>query len=460
MGDQEKKIRTIALRNFTRSTTTLTSLLNANEPSPVVALEAKKLWEKVTDFWDKLQSAQDDFLVAAVLGDIETDKNGFPYLDDSTKTHDELLQRYMKFCSDADNVGKQDVVIAEENKRRAEEEERKRIQSERDEAERNAIEKEKEDKFNKEKREFDSAVEAFKRMNVSMKETLETASASDKRLRLQGCTDEFAKLKDKFVKLSCSVAEEQLAKFRKDFVDETEVPFKEAEKWLLTELKDSPLTSGGASSSSDTSSVSVGSKLMKIETVHLPTFRGEKSASPFLKFPAWKEKWESLIKEYPEQCHTTVLEKHLDEEARKKYIGWESNYAESMKRLNAFYGDPIKIVSYAMMEVRSPHPIQEGDYRSLLSYSTTLENNFNRLRSLGIESEMSNTSIMSEILRKFPRAVCEKWNEFLSSQDYSTKLKPFETFIVWLMSQREMWERMASVELPSSRSVRSNYTQH
>ena len=129
MGDQEKKLRTIALQNFTRSTGTLTNLLNATEVSPVVALEAKKLWGKVTECWDKLQSAHDNYLEVVDLDDLETDQDGFPYLDGPTVTHDDLLTKYMKFCIDAKNAEKQDLVTAEDKKRKAEEAERKKIQS-------------------------------------------------------------------------------------------------------------------------------------------------------------------------------------------------------------------------------------------------------------------------------------------------------------------------------------------
>ena len=223
---------------------------------------------------------------------------------------------------------------------------------------------------------------------------------------------------------------------------------------MLAKVKNTPITSGGASNSSSTNT----SKSTKTETVHLPTFQGDPSASPYYRFPAWKEKWESLISEYDEKYHTTLLEKHLDEAARSRYVGWENNYAESMKRLTAFYGDKIKIVQYAMKEVRSANLIQVGDYRNLLSYSATVETNFNRLKSMGIESEMSNSVTMSEILRKFPRPVCEKWNEFLSSQDDNTKLRQFEAFVEWLVKQREMWERMASVDLPLARSARNHYS--
>ena len=63
-----------------------------------------------------------------------------------------------------------------------------------------------------------------------------------------------------------------------------------------------------------------------------------------------------------------------------------------------------------MKEVMSQPTINDGDYKILVSYSLILENNFNRLKSMDLEHEMSNTSAMSSIVRKFPRFTAEKWN--------------------------------------------------
>ena len=409
MADQEKKRRTIALRNFTRSTGTLRGLIQANpNPSAVVLPEAAKHWEKVTEHWDKLQSTHDDFLEKVDDIDLEKDKDGFPYLDAPTTTYNELLLSYSKYCSDAKTTEKLDMEKAEEDKRNAdeaerkriaeeeeakrkvEEAERKRIEEDRQKTERENISREKKEQFLVEKKEFESTVDTFKRMNLSMKETLKDASESDKRFQLDKCTEQFSKLKETFIKLSGSLADDELEAFKASFVTEAETPFSDTEKWLLPDLKTIPKTSGGNAVSTSSSS-----KSTKTETVHLPFFHGDPKMSPFHKFPSWKEKWDSLIEEYPVRYHTTLLEKHLDEEARSKFIGWENNYAESMKRLQNYYGDKIKIVQYAMKEVKSAQFIADGDYQSLLVYSTTLESNYNRLCSLKIESEMSNTSRMT-----------------------------------------------------------------
>ena len=98
-----------------------------------------------------------------------------------------------------------------------------------------------------------------------------------------------------------------------------------------------------------------------------------------------------------------------------------------------------------MEEVTSPKTITEGDYAGLLSYSSLIERNFNRLLSMELEHEMSNSTTMAVILRKYPRSVMEKWAEHLSTQSVSDKAKPFPLLVKWLISKKEIWERMIFV---------------
>ena len=178
------------------------------------------------------------------------------------------------------------------------------------------------------------------------------------------------------------------------FTEETEKSFLDAKKWFMAALKDAVDNKGSVASSILSST--------KKEPVKLPTFEGAVKSSPFLKFPVWIERWEKLISQYDEVWRPSILLDHLDDAAREKFVGYESNYLEAMKRLKRFYGDPQKVVACVMEEVLSPKDIQCGDYGSLLSYVDVLERNFNRLQNLDIEHEMSNTSTMSHILRKFP----------------------------------------------------------
>ena len=127
----------------------------------------------------------------------------------------------------------------------------------------------------------------------------------------------------------------------------------------------------------------------------------------------WRKRWDTLIGEYDRKWHINFLLDCLDDGARNQFVGYEEDYDSAMERLDSYYGDPLRVVSCAMTEVNAPAAICEGDYQALISYSSILENNFNRLKSMDLDLEMSNTSSMSMILRKFPNPVSEKWAEHI-----------------------------------------------
>ena len=79
-----------------------------------------------------------------------------------------------------------------------------------------------------------------------------------------------------------------------------------------------------------------------------------------------------------------------------------------MKRLESFYADPIKVVSCIVNEVNSQSPVPEGNYHLLVKFSDVLSRNYARLTNLGLDHELSNTSAMYSIVRKFSRNVGEK----------------------------------------------------
>ena len=172
-------------------------------------------------------------------------------------------------------------------------------------------------------------------------------------------------------------------------------------------------------------------------------------------FPVWKNQWEIQIDEYPEKHRAGLLKSHVDEAARTHFIGYEGQYEEMMKRLTQFYGDKQKVVKHVLNEVLSPSPIAEGDYNRLIAYSTTLEHNYNRLTSMKLQNEMSNTSIMTSIVRRFPRLVSEKWHQHLLGKSEEEQDEPFPVFITWISAEKSVWERMTATA--GSKSSLSHY---
>ena len=103
--------------------------------------------------------------------------------------------------------------------------------------------------------------------------------------------------------------------------------------------------------------------------------------------------------------------------------------------------------------------MNEIDYKGLISFTDILENNFNRLTGMGYEHEMSNTSAMTSIIRKFPRNIAERWHDFLAPQKDEEKVKPFPLLIKWLTSRKEPWENMAAIDADKFKDARSHYVQ-
>ena len=280
--------------------------------------------------------------------------------------------------------------------------------------------------------------------------------ASDQGILLewQKVETDYNGLKDRMVHVTGIYHGFDLAEIKDTFLENVEGVYMEVRQWFLGRQVEALLNTsgGGASVGAVASKVS---NATKKEAVRLPSFKGDEKSSPYLKFPVWKKQWDCLITEYEEKWRAGLLWDHIDEVARSKFDGWETDYAEAIKRLEQFYGNPLKVVSCVMKEVSSQSYIAEGDYSSLLEYSVCLENNFNRLSNLDLLHEMSNSSTLSVVLQKFPRSVSEEWQEHLCSQDFSVKARPFLELVVWLASQRDIWEGMLANEQPK-KGVDSN----
>ena len=79
---------------------------------------------------------------------------------------------------------------------------------------------------------------------------------------------------------------------------------------------------------------------------------------------------------------------------------------------------------------QDPDPLAEDDYPRLVEYTDiVLENNHNRSASMNIQHEMSNTSVMSVIVKKFPRVIEKRWHDYLLDKTSDEKDKTFPVFI-------------------------------
>ena len=79
-------------------------------------------------------------------------------------------------------------------------------------------------------------------------------------------------------------------------------------------------------------------------------------------YPSWRSRWDSLIAEYEPKFQVNFLLEHLDNAALERVSEYEQDYVGAMRRLDSFYGDPLKVVSCIMSAVNAPLAICEEDY--------------------------------------------------------------------------------------------------
>ena len=454
MADAAKRSRSQAKSNFTRATNVFNSLVDTSSSMELV----KKQFDKVMSCWDKLEEVQETYIAVAEI-DVDVDKDGVAYLDDLAPTHSGVITRYSQFLKDSKTAEDAVLVKAAEDKKSAEEDRIMIEARERVAAEEKLRTDELNSRFESAKTEIVLLVEAFNTMHLNFKDSLKDSSDEFKREEWGKVESDFKSLQSKFVAFSAIDPSRDITETKTKYDADVDILFKSIQKWIGEQPKTASNTSGGnaGSNSSTSSATSISSKGTRQETVPLPTFKDDESGgncSPFLQFPIWKKSWDALIVDYEERFHYILLAEHLDDAAKGKYVGSENDYATAMKKLMNYYGDVDRIVKCVVKDVMSQPKISERQYSALVLYSDKLENNFNRLLSLqlGVEHEMSNSTAMSTIMLKFPLNIREKWEEFLIGQTSDVKLKPFRVFIAWLSSQREIWQRMASLESESCES--------
>ena len=440
----ERKKVSVEKGAFTRSLTRLTKLIESEALYKFV----EEQFERVRTCYHNLEIAHNAFLMVTDI-DIETHADGLLYMTEPDQKYDEAITAFTEFQKrDQEQQAIDRAVFTNETEQRE-----KAVLAQKQAAEDTQREAEVARQVLSEKAILVSCMDSFQRMFLNVKDSLTEISATDRRAEWKKVDLEFISVKEKYSKLISldPALQENDADLTKKMEDMDDA-YHGAQKEVLESLRDSPApTSGGSRSSSSSSTV-------RKEPVRLPKFQGDPTSSPYLKFPVWKTCWDKVIASYDDEFRAVMLHDNVDDFAKSKYIGYEHDYEACMERLVKFFGDPVKIVSCVVEEVMSQTEICEGDYKSLLQYSVTLESNFNRLVAMGFEHEMCNTSSMTAIMKKFPRSIAERWHEHLSARPSTEKLKPFPILISWLTSRKETWESMSVMEVDSKEAF-CHYTQ-
>ena len=88
-----KRKRITELSNFTRNRKNLIKLFDDAAPANLVNPQ----YEKMRDCYDRLEIAHNEFLAVTEIDDIETHKEGIPYMDGPDKRYEEAMTRYVTY---------------------------------------------------------------------------------------------------------------------------------------------------------------------------------------------------------------------------------------------------------------------------------------------------------------------------------------------------------------------------
>ena len=414
---RSKGVRTNKMGNFTRKQKHLQKLLDAHTQ----VSKLKEAYTELNEAFNSLQTAHEDYVL---LVDEQVIENEGDYLNGPA----EVLSDMDVKVSQAENTA--DTAAS--------------------------------------KRKFDTSVSSFKAKidafgkpseNITQLSTEKTISFGDMRLELAKIEENYSRLLDDQVKLleidpSADITELSEL-FQSVVVKEVEI----CKKVALEYMKDIPPPSVapalGARSSGHGSSYST----TKRETVMLPQLSGDEK-TVYLKYPVWKLQWDSHIVEYEEKYRATMLLNHLDSKAQEQIVGLENSYEEAIAALDRYYNNPNKVIKASLDEIRAQSNIAQFDYKALVNYKKCLVNNHARLKAAKLEHEMSTTTALAVLVRKFPIQEVVKWKEYLAKQDAEAQVRPFPSFMKWLEEAGTSWELLAAANTGARPKSNSTTVHH
>ena len=235
----EKRKRSTALGAFTRNENTINVMLDELSPTHIITPQ----FEKLQACWNKLEEAHDAY-IESIDGDV--DEVTLNSLDEPSTRYQTVVKRYSTYfrtSTEQDRV----ELRAKELKDREDEEKLKR------DAEELTRKAEAQARFDSEKAELQMTISAFKRLAVSLKDSVDDALDSDKRSELEKLESNYNSIKTQVVKFAGIDPLQDITGVNAAFVADVEEPFIEFRKYVVTQLKDSS-TSGGVSTASSDSS--------------------------------------------------------------------------------------------------------------------------------------------------------------------------------------------------------------
>ena len=225
----EKQKRRVALGTFSRHENTILLMFEKNSPSAILTAQ----FQKLSAAWEKLEEMHDDYLMSITGEMAEEDEK---YLDGPLVRWKAIVERYSDYVNET--AGAERVQVMEQEKA-----DRELVEKLKQESEEKTRKKEAKVRFDAEKAEIMVCVTAFKRLVVSLQDSVVEASDWDKRRELEKLEADYSKLKSRYTKLAGIDSSQDISELGDKFITEVEFHFASFQKKIIGQLKESP-TSG------------------------------------------------------------------------------------------------------------------------------------------------------------------------------------------------------------------------
>ena len=176
---------------------------------------------------------------------------------------------------------------------------------------------------------------------------------------------------------------------------------------------------------------------VRLEKLQFQIFQGD-----VRKYPRFKAEFEKHVKPLCSSNQVAfVLKSYLSEEIKEEVDNLENNVKEIWSCLDKKYGDQGKLVDAIMSEVKCMPTCEDGDERAILNMINLIERAHRDLVLLGLESEISNSTIVSVIEQRMPWEIKKEWIKVVTGDEHDKISKnKFPSLLKLLLQFRERIE--------------------
>ena len=164
------------------------------------------------------------------------------------------------------------------------------------------------------------------------------------------------------------------------------------------------------------------SGIVKVEKMKLPPFHGDLRHYPLFK----KDFQKQVAPQYKDTQLAFALKGYLSPEIRASVENCGDDSAKIWERLDMRYGNVQKLVDLILNDIKEL-PIGKGDDITTISMIQTIETAHQDLVRMNCETEMSNSTIISEIEKRMPSKMKDEWAS-LVTKDAATTLPTAQRF--------------------------------